>query len=126
MTKRSNALLALPALALSLLAAHFVHAGLLPVAILCLAAGALLWVRRRWAARVLQVVLALGAIEWVLTAATLAHMRSAHQQPFARLLVILGSVAVVTILAALVFQLPALARRFGLRPVEDTHPSGHG
>jgi len=126
MTRPSIALLVLPALALLLLAAHFVHAGLLPVAILCVAAGALLWVRRPWAARALQVVLALGAIEWVLTAATLAQMRSAHQQPFARLLVILGTVAVLTILAALVFQHPALAQRFGRRPVEDTRRSGQG
>jgi len=126
MTKPSIALLVLPALALLVLAAHFVHAGLRPVAIVCIAAGALLWVRRPWAARVLQVVLALGAIEWVLTAATLAQMRSAHQQPFARLLVILGTVAVLTILAALVFQHPALARRFGRGPVEDAGPSGQG
>ena len=107
-----TALLALPVLALVLLAAHFVHAGLWPVAIVCAAAVGLLWVRRSWAARLLQVLLALGAIEWVLTASTLAQMRMAHGQPFVRLLVILGSVAVVTVLAALVLLHPALAGRF--------------
>lgn len=113
------ALMVLPALALLLLAAHFVHAGLWPVAAVCLAAIGLLWVRRPWAARVLQVALALGAIEWVLTAVTRSQWRIAHGQPYVRLIAILGAVAVVTVLAALAFQHPALARRFGLgRPVD--------
>lgn len=109
-------LLVLPILALLLLAAHFVHAGLWFVAAPCVAAVALLWVRRPWAARVLQVLLGLGAIEWVLTAATLAQVRMAHGQPYLRLLAILCSVALVTVLAALALQHPSLARRFGLAP----------
>ncbi len=113
------ALLALPFLALLLLAAHFVHAGLWIVAAPCVAAVALLWVRRPWAARVLQAMLGLGAIEWVLTAATLAQVRMAHDQPYLRLLAILCTVALVTVLAALAFQHPALARRFGLAPPAD-------
>lgn len=111
--------LVLPVLALLLLGAHFVHAGLLPVAVACVAAVALLWVRRPWAARALQVLLAIGAIEWVLTAASLAQMRIAHQQPYLRMLLILGGVAILTVLAALAFQHPALARRFGLAPAGD-------
>jgi hypothetical protein len=114
-----GALLAMPLLALLLLAAHFVHAGLWPVAVVCFAATALLWAGEPWAARVLQALLALGAIEWVLTAAMLAQMRIAHQQPYSRLLVILGSVAVFTVLAALAFQHPALAQRFGLGSSRD-------
>ena len=108
------ALLALPVLALLLLAAHFVHAGLWPVAVACAALVALLWVPRPWAARVLQAVLAVGAVEWILTAVMLAQMRMAHQQPYIRMLVILGGVAVFTVLAALAFQHAVLARHFGL------------
>lgn len=111
-----NVLLALPLLATLLLGAHFMHAGLMPVAVACVAAAALLWVRKPWAARVLQALLAIGAIEWVLTAAALAQMRMQHHQPYLRMLVILGSVGVFTVLAALAFQHPALARRFGLGP----------
>ncbi len=106
--------MALPVIALLLLAAHFVHAGLWPIAAACIAATGLLWVPRPWAARTLQVLLVLGAIEWVLTAATRAHMRIAHGQPYVRLLAILGTVAVFTVLAALAFQHPGVARRFGL------------
>ena len=108
------ALLALPVLALLLLAAHFVHAGLWPVAAACIAAIPLIWLRKAWAARLLQALLACGAIEWVLTATTIAQLRIAHQQPYMRMLLILGSVAAFTVLAALAFQHPALARRFGL------------
>jgi hypothetical protein len=105
-------LLALPALALVLLAAHFVHAGLWLVAAACLALLALLGVRRRWSMRLLQAALAYGAIEWILTAVMLARMRSAHDEPYLRMLLILGSVAVVTVLAALAFEHPALRERF--------------
>ena len=120
------ALLALPVLALLLLAAHFVHAGLWPVAVACVAAIALLGVGRPGAARMLQALLAFGAIEWVLTAAAIAQLRIAHQQPYARMLLILGSVAVFTVLAALAFQHPSLARRFGLVASrgESSQPAG--
>jgi len=116
------ALLVLPVLALLLLAAHFVHAGLWPVAAACVAAVALIGVGKPWAARVLQALLACGAIEWVLTAATIAQLRIAHQQPYLRMLLILGSVAAFTVLAALAFQRPALTRRFGLGTGRDEQP----
>jgi hypothetical protein len=126
MASRAGAgLLALPAIALLLLAAHFLHAGLWPVAVACVAAIGLLWVGRPWAARALQALLALGALEWILTAVTRAQLRMAHGQPYLRLLLILGAVAVFTVLAALAFQHPGLKRRFGLaRPARDPLPDG--
>jgi hypothetical protein len=51
-------MLALPALALLLLAAHLFHAGALPLAALAILLVGLLAVPRPWAARTLQVVLA--------------------------------------------------------------------
>ena len=111
---RGTGLLLLPALALVLLAAHFLHAGLWPVAAVCLASIGLAGVRRPWAARVLQSLLVIGAIKWTLTAAALAHMRAAHGQPYVRLLVILGVVTAFTLLAAFVFETAPLQQRFGL------------
>jgi hypothetical protein len=119
------ALIALPIIALLLLAAHFVHAGLWPIAAACMAAMGLLWVPRPWAARTLQALLALGTLEWILTAAMRAQLRIAHEQPYLRLLVILGTVAAFTVLAALAFRHPGLARRFGLGSTrEDSQPDG--
>lgn len=120
----ATALLAMPMLALLLLAAHFVHAGLPAAALACVAAAGLLWVRRPWAARTLQVLLLLGAIEWILTAATLAQARIAHGQAYVRLLLILGGVAAWTVFAALAFLHPGLASRFGLPPAEGGPGAG--
>jgi hypothetical protein len=107
------ALLSLSAIALLLLAAHFFHAQVGLVAALCILLIALLFVPRAWAGRLVQVVLAAGAVEWILTAYTLADMRMQRGQPYLRLVVILGAVALLTALAAAAFQHPALRSRFG-------------
>ena len=107
------ALLAVPALALLLLAAHFFHARAGLVAALCILLITLLFVPRAWAGRIVQVVLVAGAIEWVLTAYTLAQVRMQHGDPYLRLVIILGSVALLTAVAAALFQHPALQARFG-------------
>jgi hypothetical protein len=97
---RATLALLLPALALLLLGAHFFRAGLVPVAAACVALLAVLFVRGAWAARVLQAVLALGALEWLRTLAVFASTRLAMGQPYGRLLVTLGAVALLTLLAA--------------------------
>jgi hypothetical protein len=111
---RTVLLLLLPGLALLLLAAHFFHAGIEPLAAVAILLAGLLFVPRPWAARTLQAVLAAGTIEWLLTAYALAQMRLQHGQPWLRLALILGGVAVFTAIAAAVFQHRALRARFGL------------
>jgi len=93
--------LLLPALALLLLGAHFFRAGLVPVAAVCAALLALLFVRTAWAARAMQGALALGVLEWLRTGWLLASARADVGQPYGRLLVILGGVALLTALATL-------------------------
>jgi hypothetical protein len=105
--------LLLATVALMLLAAHFFRAGSMPVAVLCLLSIALCHVRRPWAARVLQIVLALGVIEWIRTTWIFASARAAEGEPYARLLAILGAVALVTALAAVALQGRAARRHFG-------------
>jgi len=99
----------LAGLALLLLAAHFYRAGLVPLTVLCAMLIGLLFVRAAWAVRVLQAVLALGALEWLRTAWVFAAARAAQGQPYGRLLAILGTVAAVTAVAALL--LPGRALR---------------
>jgi len=99
-TLRISALLLLPALALLLLGAHFFRAALMPLMVLCLGLVALLFVRTRWAWLTLQAALAVGTLEWLRTAWEFASLRAAMGQPYTRLLVILGGVALVTALAA--------------------------
>lgn len=92
--------LLLPTLALLLLGAHFFRASLVPLTVACLGLIALLFVRTRWAWLALQAALWLGALEWLRTAWLFASARAQVGQPYARLLVILGAVALVTAVAA--------------------------
>jgi glucose dehydrogenase len=119
---RVAGLLLLPGLALLLLAAHLVHAGWVPLAGLALLLIGLLFVRRAWAARALQVVLAVATVEWVLTAYSLAQLRLEHGQPYLRLVLILGAVALLTTIAVAAFQHPALRRHFRLATAGDPTP----
>ena len=100
-------------LSLLVLAAHFLRGGCLPLAVGLLGLLALLAVRRPWAARVMQVVLTLGALEWLRTLVTLAMRRSEQGEPFLRMTLILGAVAAVTLGSALLFETPTLRRLYG-------------
>jgi hypothetical protein len=117
---RAGPLLVLPGLALVLLAAHLMHAGWLPLTAVALLLLGLLAVRRPWAGRTVQVVLAVAAIEWALTAYGLAQLRMGHGQPYLRLVMILGSVTLFTTLAAAAFEHPALRRHFGFPTASRT------
>jgi hypothetical protein len=110
---RTGLVLLLPALALLLLGAHFFRAALMPLTVACLGLVALLFVRARWAVLTLQVALALGTLEWLRTAWQFASARAAVGQPYVRLLVILGGVALVTALAALVLRTRTARSHFG-------------
>jgi len=109
---RVGGVLLLPALALLLLGAHFFRAGLVPVAAACVALLALPFVRTAWAARAMQGALALGVLEWLRTAWVFASARADVGQPYGRLLVILGGVALVTALAALSLRSKAAREHF--------------
>ncbi len=99
-------------LSLLVLAAHFYRAGNLILVVLIAASPLLLFIRSTWIVRIIQVELILGGIEWVRTIFRLVDIRQAHNLPWDRLAVILGSVAAFTILSALVFNCKALKARY--------------
>ncbi len=105
-------LLALPALALALLAAHFHRAAAWPLMLVCLALIGLLALRRPWVARLVPLCLAAGSVEWVRTGYVLVQQRVALGEPWVRLALILGAVALVTAASAWVFRSPRLRARF--------------
>jgi hypothetical protein len=111
---KTIAWLAWPLGALLLLSAHFYRADRMPLAALAVAIGALLFVPRAWAARAAQIALALGAFEWLRALAGFAAMRVAAGQPYLRLALILGAVAVFTAGAIFVFRAYRLRVRYGL------------
>ena len=96
------------------LGAHFLRAGNLALLVASLALIALMFVRRPWAARTIQVGLLIGALEWLRALLVLVPLRIQTGEPFARLAIILGSVAVVTTGSALLFRTSRLRQRFGL------------
>jgi hypothetical protein len=73
-------------------------------------------VRAPWSARILQGALALGTLEWLRTAWTLASARAAAGLPYGRLLVILGAVAAATAVAALLLRSRPARRHFRYGP----------
>lgn len=92
------------------LAAHFYRGGLPAVTALCLALPLLLLLRRAWVPRLFQWLLLLGALEWLRSIYVLVSVRIAFEQPWARLALILGAVALFTLLSGLVFRNRALQR----------------
>lgn len=101
-------------LSLVVLGAHFMRYGNSVGVVGSLVLIALLIVHRPWVARLLQVILVLGALEWVHTIYELVQVRASQGEPFTRMVVILGVVAAVTFLSALLFQTPTLKKTYRL------------
>ena len=95
-----------------LLAAHFVRAGQNILAFILLFLLLLLALRKSWVPWVIQLTLLLGAIEWLRTLVFVAQMRMEFGMPWARLAIILGSVALFTALSSLVFRSKGLRKRY--------------
>ena len=101
-------------LSLTLLGAHFLRYGIdIGVAASLVLIG-LLFVRKAWVARLVQVALYLGFIEWMRTLLELAQMRAAMGQPATRMVIILGAVAAVTFCSAFLFQSTRLKKIYRL------------
>ena len=107
-------------LSLLVLGAHFMRFGSELGVTGCIVLLGLLFLRRPWVARLLQVALVAGAFEWAHTLYYIVLARQAQGAPFTRLAVILGSVIAVTVLAALLFESKTMKQVYGrYRVAED-------
>ena len=109
-----------PIIAFLLLAAHFFRSDNLVLVLVCVLAISLVFVRRPWAARTIQLCLLLGSAEWLHSTISLILSRSQTGQPSLRLAMILGGVTLFTALSSLVFQTSKLSERFNLGRSGDT------
>ncbi len=110
-----------------LIAAHFLHAGNIPLTIVSLALIGLVIVRRWWAARILQALLVLATIEWIVTALNLLRLYQEEGRPALRMLLILGGVALFTLGTVLVFLTRPCRRYFAVpEPGPDGVEEGGG
>ena len=95
-----------------LLGAHFLRAGNLLMVALCLAAPLLFLYRRRRSLLLLQ-LLAYGATGvWIMAAVQLVQMRQELAQPWTAAAVILGTVALFTLMAGLLLNSAAIKDRY--------------
>ena len=99
-------------LSVLLLAAHFYRSGQVVLATICVALLFLLFIRESWIPRLFQFLLILGALEWLRSLYYFAAMRNAWDQPWTRLAIILGAVALFTALSGLVFNSKSLRNRY--------------
>ncbi len=95
-----------------LLAAHFLRAGQTLVLFMLAGLLLLLFVKKHWVPWVVQLTLLLGAVEWIYTLFSVAQMRIEFGMPWTRMGIILGAVAMFTLLSGLVFRSKALRMRY--------------
>lgn len=103
-------------LSVLLLGAHLFRAGQPGLVLLVLIVPLVLFVPHPWAVRIVQIELIAGAIEWARTTVVLAMARDSLGQPWSRLVVILGSVALLTLFSIFVFNTDSLRRRYQMGP----------
>jgi len=102
-------------LSLLLLCAHFFRSGDLLLLAVVAALIPALAIRKAWLARTVQFALVFGMLEWMRTGMILAAERVHAGAPYQRMLWILGAVAAVTLVSALLFQTRTLGKIYGLR-----------
>jgi hypothetical protein len=95
-----------------LLAAHFSRANLFPLVLLCLAIPFLLFIRKAWVARTIQIFLLLGAAEWIRAMYGYIVIRIEIGEDWSRLAIILITVALLTACSGLVFRGKSLRKLY--------------
>ena len=95
-----------------LLGAHFLRAGNLTLLVLCLAAPLLFAWRSRWSLIALQILAYCAAATWIAVAIQLVQMRQQLGQPWTVAMIILGAVALLTLLAGLLLNARTLRARY--------------
>ena len=101
-------------LAFGLLAAHFSRANMPPAVIVSLITPFLLLIRKPWIARSIQILLLIGALEWIRSMFGYIQVRKEIGEDWGRLAIILVSVALLTACSGLVFRGKSLKKRYQL------------
>lgn len=110
-----NLLKLLPVIfSLLLLGAHFSRIGINSLSIIALLFPFLLLFKYPWVPRVIQVVLVLGALEWIRATLMYIDIRIDKGEDWLRLAVIIGVVALFTGLSSLSFRHPSLKKLYRL------------
>ncbi len=95
-----------------LLCAHFLRAGNFAWVAVCLAAPLLFLARKRWSLILLQLMAYAACATWILAAVRLVQLRQQMGQPWTASVVILGSVALFTLIAGLLLSSRAVKQPY--------------
>jgi hypothetical protein len=98
-----------------ILSAHFSRAGLTLFSLIFLLIPFLLLIKQTWIVRLIQLFLLIGSIEWIRILFVYASERQSFGEPYVRLVIILGIIALFTGLSALSFKNQALKERYNLK-----------
>lgn len=111
-----NILKLIPAiLSFLLLGAHFMRVGLFPVAIMMFLFPIVLFIKQAWLVRIIQILLVIGAAEWIRTLFAYIEIRKMIGEDTTRLTIIMLSVALFTLLSAVLFQTRSLKELYKLK-----------
>ena len=105
-----------------LLGAHFYRAGSYLATVPCAVAPLLFCVRRRWSLVLLQLFAYAAATTWVIAALRLVQERRQLGRPWTAAVVILGTVALFTLVAGLLLNSRAIAGRYPAGRAADATP----
>ena len=95
-----------------LLCAHFLRAGNFGTVALCLATPLLFLARKRWSLIVLQLMAYAATTTWILAAVRLVQLRQQMGEPWTAAAVILGSVALFTLISGLLLNCRAIKQHY--------------
>ena len=95
-----------------LLGAHFLRAGNVPLVALCLAMPLLFLLKKRWTLIVLQAAAYCAAAAWLAVAWQLVVLRQQIGQPWTAAAVILGAVALFTLLSGALLNSRCMRERY--------------
>jgi hypothetical protein len=99
-------------IAFGLVGAHFFRAGSYALVGLCLILPLLLLYKNRWSLIVLQCAAYAASLVWVVAALELVQMRQQMGRPWTTAAIILGAVALLTLLAGLLLNSRVLRQRY--------------
>jgi hypothetical protein len=96
----------------ALIGAHFFRAGSYALTVLCVALPLLLLYKNRWSLIVLQCAAYAASFVWLTAALELVQMRQQMGRPWTTAAIILGAVALLTLLAGLLLNSRSLHQRY--------------
>ncbi len=98
-----------------MLAAHFSRLGNNIIAVLIILTPFLLFIKKAFIARIIQIVLIAGAAEWIRAMFYYIDIRKGIGEDWTRLAIILSAVSLFTLLSALIFQTKSMKKTYELK-----------